>query len=813
MKTFLNPLKPAAFFIFISLMTGIMLGNHFPESKFYIFLILVLLSGLLCLVIFYYKKVVFIFILCLFCCLGYLSIQINLYPDLPARHISNYLDLKKVWITAKVVSFAKHYKNKYQITVLCQEIEVKDQKKQKVTGKIHLNIYGFSKTIPEFGNSIVFESTIRSVQNFMNPGAFDYKKFLRLRGIYGTAYSDIRNITILKDKDRPDLFSKLIRKIENIRSEFYYFIMDHTDESRTAVILASLITGKKELISPDMRELFSKAGISHLFAISGLHLSIVGLLFFCIFYRVLSLMPAYLIAGKSKKIAGILTLVPLICYSIFSGFSPSTQRALIMTIVLMISFLSEKEKDILSSLSIAGILILMIDSAAFFSISFQLSFMAVAFIVCGISLLKKHLYFFNTKLLTSLGLWTGVTFFAGLGTLPLTAHYFHIVSAITLISNFIFVPVSGFVVIPLGLVSLACFSFFPLFATYILHVCNQIILFSIVCSEALVSIPYSWSRVFSLQWLEIAVIYMGFVSIYFAFNGRRKVSVVILALSFLLVICNFSNDRLKEKPNTGLIISIIDVGQGSSALVETPEGKNILVDGGGISDISTFDTGRFIIAPFLWQKKMGSLDYVILTHPESDHLNGLIYILKNFKVHTLIKNADEKNTNAYKMLIQTCSKKNIRIWEPSILENQLNLGKVRLLFLDSGYSAASNDQNNNSLVFKVIYKDFSMLFPGDVLLHREESLTAGESFELHSDIMLSPHHGSSTSSGKFFLDKVRPKSVIISCGRHNRYNFPHDEVLKRYNEKGIGIFRTDTDGAVFISSDGKNYNIKSYKGG
>ena len=411
----------------------------------------------------------------------------------------------------------------------------------------------------------------------------------------------------------------------------------------------------------------------------------------------------------------------------------------------------------------------------------------------------------------NIGLWTGVTLFAGLGTLPLTAHYFHIVSAVALISNFIFVPLIGFFVLPLGLISLVCYFYLPFLAIKILDICHQILLFSIMCSQALVSIPYSWSRVISLQWTGVAIIYIGFLALYCVFKGHKKFFAVCVALSFLLAFSNFSENQTNKK-STGMRISILDVGQGNSALIETAEGKNILVDGGGISDISTFDTGRFIVAPFLWQKKICSLDYVILTHPESDHLNGLIYILKNFKVHTLIKNTDIEDTNTYKMLIQTCHKEHIRIWEPSIRENRINIGGTRVLFLDLEYRAAAKDLNNNGLVFKVAYKDFSMLFPGDILWSREKSLGSVKTIDLCSDVLLSPHHGSSTSSSKFFLDKVRPKSVIVSCGRRNRYNFPHDEVLKRYNQMGIDIFRTDTDGAIFISSDGKNYNIKPYKG-
>lgn len=799
-------------------MAGILAGNTFPDHKVVAVWAVFSLSGLILTAFYFNKKLVFFFILGLIFWSGYLSIQIKLTPDLPSHHISNYLDSKKVLISGRVVSFAKHYEKKYKITLLCRTIETKNHIKQKVTGKINLSIYGSAENGPKFGDIILFKSSIKPVRNFMNPGAFDYEKFLKLKAIYGTAYTDSRKIKILTRPDQVRFFSCLIRKIEKLRTEYYYFILNHTNRSNPGKILASLVTGKKEVLCSDVRDLFSKAGISHLLAISGLHLSIVSTLFFYLFYQCLSVIPALLIAGRSKKLAGILTLVPLIGYAIFSGFSPSTQRAFLMISVLLFSFVSEKEKDILSSLSVAGILILLMDSSALFSISFQLSFIAVMFIICGVSLLKKNIFFkkksfvLKQNLFAKMGLMICVSFFAGLGTLPLTAHYFNMASSISLISNLIFIPVIGFVVLPLGLISLVCFSWLPSLAVFIIHVCSTLISFSITACEWLVCIPFSWSRTITLQWSEIAAIYLGIISVFFLLKGYRKSPAVLLVLSFVLVMSNASNVSLKKAVPENLTITIIDVGQGNSALIQTLDGKNILVDGGGFSDISSFDTGRYIIGPFLWQKRIRSIESVILTHPDSDHLNGLIFILQNFQVDTLIKNADKRNSEKYTALINTCKERNIRIFNPLTQGKYLDFGTARLIFYGSFKERFSDDFNNNSLVFKIVCNNFSMLFPGDILFHREEKLSMNNALDLHADILLSPHHGSSTSSSKIFLDKVHPKSVIISCGRNNRYGFPHSMVLKRYEKQGIDIFRTDEDGAIFISSDGKDHNITTYKG-
>jgi competence protein ComEC len=304
---------------------------------------------------------------------------------------------------------------------------------------------------------------------------------------------------------------------------------------------------------------------------------------------------------------------------------------------------------------------------------------------------------------------------------------------------------------------------------------------------------------------------MGFTSIFLILKGYKKSSIAVLVLSFLLVISNFVNISSKKAFDNNLQVTIIDVGQGSSTLIQTPGGQNILVDGGGFSDISTFDTGRYIIAPFLWKKRIGTIDYVILTHPESDHLNGLLFILDNFSVKILIKNRDSRDSTTYDNMMKICKKNNIKIYNPLEHDKNFDLNSVKLRFFNSSKEIFSYNLNNNSLVFKLIYNNFSMLFPGDILQQREKNLSRLMGIDLHSDVILSPHHGSSSSSIKVFLEKVSPVSVVISCGWHNRYNFPDNKVLKRYNAMGINIFRTDENGAVFVSSDGKNHTIKTFR--
>jgi len=190
-----------------------------------------------------------------------------------------------------------------------------------------------------------------------------------------------------------------------------------------------------------------------------------------------------------------------------------------------------------------------------------------------------------------------------------------------------------------------------------------------------------------------------------------------------------------------------------------------------------------------------------------------VFILNHFKVNTLIKNTDKNKSKAYKTLIDICKKNKISILHPVKNKKRLDMGQTHLQFFPSSDNRHPFNFNNNSLVFKISYKQFSMLFAGDILKKREHLLAREYGFDLKSTFLLAPHHGSNTSSTKVFLDKVQPKSVIISCGWRNRYGFPHILVLKRYKNLDLTIFRTDIDGAVTITSDGHYHKIKTFKGG
>jgi competence protein ComEC len=261
-------------------------------------------------------------------------------------------------------------------------------------------------------------------------------------------------------------------------------------------------------------------------------------------------------------------------------------------------------------------------------------------------------------------------------------------------------------------------------------------------------------------------------------------------------------------------VTIIDVGQGSAALLELPGGYNLLVDGGGFSDPTAFDVGANIVAPFLWRKKIKTVDTLVLSHPNSDHMNGLLYIARYFNVKNVWSTGESSSVLNYHKFRKIIEKKDIQLtrFKPLLQTQHINGVQFKILYPPSDFVNRKKTEkwrnyNNNSLVLKVRFGSQTFLFPGDIMARAERELVEISGDELKSRVLIAPHHGSRTSSTDRFLDSVQPEVVIISSGWQNSEYFPHPHTLKRYKKRGYRIFRTSGDGAVAMSTDGRSLKI------
>lgn len=812
--------------LLISMIFGIVSGSRFPDNAIWAYSTIFLCAGLILLKIIY-KKNLFFLPLVIFFVFGYLLIQPWVAPRFPPNHITYFTDNHRWKIVGVVDKNPAIYNNRLRI-ILRIETLGRDNSSFPVTGKIRVTV---TKPFPDIsvGDRLSLIGKIRSIRNFNNPGGFNYRRYMAFKKIWGSAYVPGKRVVILNRNSDPGI-NTIIEKARNKISD----LINKTGEGDQQGVLKALIVGDRTGVV-NIREAFNRAGIGHLLAISGLHIGIIATASFIFFRRLLSYIKFFLWNAWTKKGAAILSLFPVILYGLISGMSPSTQRAVIMAAVFLMTFLFEREQDPMNTLAMAAMIILVAYPPSLFSISFQLSFIAVLSIIYGWSLryinstgnkgmIKKG---WGIRILERLFSFALVSFFAILGTLPLVMFYFNQISLVGIVANLLIVPIIGFVVIPLGLISVLLYPLSIFVATICIMASAAVVAHTLDIVHYIAGLPFAAIKTITPNFFEIGCYYalgwsilrlVGFRrrSRKNGVPGRRTAAIVAVVIIFAgsLDACYWVYNRFWRND---LRVTIIDVGQGSSALVELPGGRCFLIDGGGFSDNSIFDVGARIVAPFLWRKKIKTIDTIVLSHPNADHLNGLLYIARHFNVKRLWCNSDSTDINSYREFMEIIKKNRIETvaFKDMPRSYKINGARFKILYPPKDYIDKRKNEkwrnlNNNSLVIKVSFGSKSILFPGDIMACAEREIVATHGDELKSTILIAPHHGSKTSSTTMFLQKIKPEIVIISAGWKNSFRFPNQSVLKRYNENNCRIFRTDKNGALAISIDDQALKIKPF---
>jgi len=783
--------------------------------------------------------------LLIFIFLGYLSVQPWMAPRFPADHIIHFTGQQKWHITGTVVSRPVPRSNHLKFLMTVERIEAADVSRP-VTGRIRVTVIGAGCGFFR-GDRISFESRIREPHNFNNPGGFDYKRHLAFQEVWATAYSPLESVTILSERPRSGIGNWIDQMRERILE-----LIDTTPAGEHRGVLAALILGERRRLSPETTVSFQRVGIGHLLAISGLHIGIVASTVFFLLSRILSRIPWFLWNAGTRKWAALGTFFPVLAYAVLAGMSPSTQRALAMVGFFLLTFLYGRDQDLLNTLAVAAMSILVVYPPVFISASFQLSFTAVFAIIYGmkrVPLTPLPLSVpVTSRVLRRFTLFVLVSVWATLGTLPLTMFYFNQISLIGILSNCLFVPIIGFGVVPSGLLAAFLLPLSSNAAAAIMNLAAAVLAQTLKLVSLMSQFPFAAIQTVTPSLFEIACYYLLFFSVVVLIRRRRQGEVlavgnaeyrldsdgtvgtmasgggfkriqpigVALALVLSAIVADIGYWTYQRLGRQDLRATCLDVGQGSATLFELPGGYCMLVDGGGYSDNAAFDVGARIIAPFLWHKKIKTVETLILTHPNSDHLNGLIYIAENFNVHHIWSNGEPGNTSGYRQLMKTIRDKNITHPAFRQLDRQVDVAgvKIEILnpppgFLERRQTEPWRNLNNNSLVARFTSGTISLLLCGDITAKAEKELVTREGDRLKSTVLFVPHHGSDSSSTPGFIDAVQPQIGIVSAGWQNRFHFPHSAVLKRYRQAKTRLLRTDQDGAISLATDGLRLSIST----
>ncbi len=822
---FARPIIP----ILITVMAGIICGDRLPGYDSWI-LWVAMLAAVGVAGAWWRKREALALPLTLFLAIGYLSIQPWTAPVFPVQHVIHHADSRKWAVTGVVTDTPVIRPKRIQFTLAATGLK-RGKKDFPVCGRIRVSLGDENTVRIRPGDRIQVTGHLKRVHGFHNPGGFNYERYLAFKKIWCRMWVSSRHLIFLERPAAPPVTRWISRIRDAVSGQ-----IDRAVSSDSRPILKALIIGDRSGISPELRQIFSRTGTGHLLAISGLHIGIVASVSFFLLKWLLVFSRFLRRRAWAGKTAAFFTLVPVLVYGVLAGMSPSTQRAVVMISVFLLAYIIGRRHDTANTLAAAGMIILAVFPPALFSISFQLSFAAVGFIILGMSRRWPEISSRKSPArpgLKRIGLLTGTTFLATAGTLPLVMGTFNTVSLIGIGANLIAVPLIGFIVVPIGLFGALAHAFSAALAMYCFQVAGFFLSVSLAVIRFLADCPFAAIKTFSPTRIETVLYYawvsMGiwlapaFLSWLRGRHGRQRPGVVAdipvrrLVAAVIIIGAATAVDGgywiYHRFLHRDLRVTVIDVGTGSAALVEFPRGPVMLIDGGGFTDNTVFDVGARVVAPVLWHQKIMTVDTIVLSHPNSDHLNGLIYIADHFHVKRFWSNGEPAHTYGYRQLMKVVARRRI---DAPLFRNlpriiSVHGARVAILYPPATFHPDSNDDadaNNHSLVVKISLGKISFLFPGDIEKEAEKELAALQRDALRSTILIAPHHGSRTSSSPDFLDTVSPETVIISCDRAGRYHFPHPTVLKRYRRRGYKIFSTGRSGAIQMVTNGQKIKIR-----
>lgn len=665
----------------------------------------------------------------------------------------------------------------------------------------------------KIGNTVRIWGETESFEPARNPGNFDQRAYYRRQGIYALMWTE--GIEVLSQE------TYVVRQLlAEIRSAWSELLIRNLGEYYGGTMCAVLL-GEKSGLDEEMKKLYQKNGIGHLLAISGLHMSFIGLGIYGGLRR----------TGVGFVPAGIMGGSLLLFYTLMIGAGVSSTRALIMFLVRIGADMSGRDYDMPTGLSLAAAILVWRQPLWLTDAGFQLSFGAVL----GIFLLnpvfsemlgctksmekaKGTARRFFRKILVGLSASLAVTVFV-MG--PVLFFYFEL-PLYSAVLNLLVIPVMP-VAMGAGLIGSAIAYIWEPAGSLVLYICRAVLwIYDQMCS-LLSGLPgsrfvtgrpcMSWIIVYYLLLCVLYTVFRVAVKKREKDAGRKNVvcryivrgtgiSMIILA-AVMTIMCK----KMQTNPGEATI-TVLDVGQGDCVHIRTSS-YCFLVDGGS-SDVT--DVGKYRIEPFLLSVGDECLDYVFVTHGDEDHINGIFELLNDqklgIKIRNLVLPPEEYHDEKITKLVNAALRNGTRV---VIMEKgqRLSLDGIKITCMGPRNNSGTGPGNAASLVLGLEYGNFDMLLTGDVEASGEEELIESGQLKQY-EVLKAAHHGSKNSGTEEFLEIVKPYAAVISAGKGNRYGHPHRETMERLQERGCRIYSTCERGAVTIVTDGNKMYLQSF---
>jgi competence protein ComEC len=741
------------YFYILTFFVGTTFLQFFKQLPDLFWVLLLLIMMFVCSLFFKYFKIIFIFLLGFTWCLFYAH-QI-LDWSLPKS-----LEGKYIPITGYISSLPQIEQYCEKFTIATDHINNKPQRT-----KIQLSWYNDYPEI-QIGDKWQLSVKLKRPHGSMNPGGFDYEKYLFQNKIRATGYVKSGTLNYRLGSHW------YIYPIGRFRQYLEQGIYQTLHNSQLQGVIAALVIGSRNGISADEWQVFRNTGTSHLVAISGLHIGLVSEFIFLFLNFIWRRIPYLTLRLPAPFAAAISALIGALIYSAIAGFSVPTQRALVMIAVFTLVLICKCNVRPWSALLIALLSVLIINPLSTLSAGFWLSFSAVALLI----------YCFSGRLgiTGAWWKWGRAQLVVMLGLMPLCLLLFQQFSLISFMANFIAIPVVGFAVVPLSLVGCLIWVISTHLGTWILLFAERIMSLLWLYLKWLSAQHWVvWHHAIVNNWILVTTT-IGVLLLL----APRGVLIRLLGIIWILPLVFYK----PIGPKTGEVwFTLLDVGQGLASIVRTCHHVLIYDTGPKYSD--NFDTGKTVVVPFLYNFGINNADMMVISHGDNDHIGGAASVLSMSNVKQIMTSVPQRFPNYH---AEHCWAGNHWQWDG-----------VTFSFL-SPKQNSNLKGNDASCVLKVTNGENSVLLTGDIEALTEHILVKNNCRDLQSTILVAPHHGSNSSSTKTFINMVKPKYVLFPVGYLNRFAFPNKKVMIRYKMIYTVPFDTVNSGAITFKFNNKD---------